>query len=206
MPKKICYVLMLISCVVLICGAALADLQQKGQSSEQEMRYRTEEGGLNVEYDIPFKSGGLEEYPRPDSLTASKPVVEPGQLPVKEDTTYSGTPVTPKYLGDQEVVTGEAPQAGESDNIGTLRENAAPDDTMRSTALPDAPVAVNVLREVADTESPEKDMDYRTTGLRESSGPDTIGREAPVEDRGVQEYADPYGPAPDLFAPKKKNQ
>jgi|GEM_PF-6618965 len=114
-------------------------------------------------------------------------------------------PTTPKYNSEDEAITGavsEEPDQGTK--LGTIEEYIVPDKALTQGALPDAPVADQTLVEFGEQLSVLSDDTMRSTGLREDAGEDTTGRSTPADDNGAQEYANPYGPTPDLFEPKKK--
>lgn len=114
---------------------------------------------------------------------------------------------TPKYNSEDEAITGtvsDEPDRGTK--LGTIEEYIVPDPAMTQGALPDAPVADNTLVESGEQSSVLNDDTMRSTGLRSDAGEDTTGRSTPADDSGTQEYANPYGPTPDLFEPKKNNR
>jgi hypothetical protein len=84
-----------------------------------------------------------------------------------------------------------------------LREKAADDADFQSYPYPDYPADDPGVKEVPMTDSAGPDTTLKETPMTDSAGPDTTLREKAADDSGMQEYADPYGPAPDLFGPKK---
>ncbi|MDP2905096.1 MAG: hypothetical protein Q8O22_02180 [Candidatus Omnitrophota bacterium] len=92
MPRRIFYAVVIAGCCIFTCGAALAELQEKGESSEQDFKYTTNDDSI-VEYTVPSKLSTDEEYLPADPMTVSQPLIEPDQAePMPQDITYTEQP------------------------------------------------------------------------------------------------------------------
>ena len=89
---KIVCAAMIAGCSIFGYDTALAELKEKGESSEQAFKYTTNDDSI-VEYTVPSKLTSDEEYLPVESMETSKPVIEPGQAePMPQDITYTEQP------------------------------------------------------------------------------------------------------------------
>ena len=92
MLRRILYVSVIVGFSIFTCSVAYAELEEKGESSEQDFKYTTNDDSI-VEYSVPSKLSADEEYLPADSMTTTQPVVEPGQVQaMPQDITYREEP------------------------------------------------------------------------------------------------------------------
>jgi|GEM_PF-3814112 len=92
MLRRILCVAVIAGSFIFACSAVFAELETKGESSEQDFKYTANDDSI-VEYTVPSKLTSDEEYLPADPMTASEPVIEPGQAqPMPQDITYTEEP------------------------------------------------------------------------------------------------------------------